>query len=133
MKKARKEQDIILEEIFLAVSEDLTNKQARGVICDALCGIVKDSITEAKTYEATGRVLDTTIGVVLGLNHHEAIIELRKRAYHKNFDCDYSLQCQYFPRSAHLCYTKSYTRCPGYRNPTVPILSSPIGKTFHSS
>lgn len=127
----KKKRDISAEQIFLEFSDDFTDEEAEKAINDTLCDIVKRSIEETRNYQAKGETFDTSIGVVLGLNNHAAIIELRKRVYHRSFDCDYALECNYHPKSANFCYTRFYKKCPGYRQPKQARTSKSIGKTFH--
>ena len=132
MKKQKKRQNLIAERIFLEVSYELPDKAAKKIINEVLCDIVKENIEEIRAYQRVGGRLNTSIGVILGLDNHEAVIELRKRAYHKSFDCDYSLECDYFPRSAHLCYTQNFKKCPGYKTPTKLPSHKFLGEVFSS-
>lgn len=122
----------IFQRVYLRVSEDLDNTQAKSAIKEGICEVVGESISDSTPYEEARVKSDMSIGIVLGLNNHEAWVQLRQRAYDRLVECDRFLKCPNQRYSAHLCYTSNYKMCPYYKKSSRSRTSSPIKKVFSS-
>lgn len=129
----KRKQEILEREIYIRISEDLNDLQAQQRIREEIKEVIEEEIELAKEYKKINRPMDTSIGITLGLNNHEAFIEYRRRASERLVDCDYRRECTAPVKSAHLCYTKQYKICGYYKKPENPPKRGNIGITFSSS
>ena len=72
--------------------------------------------------ESRTRFNGNTIYHLSGLEEPEWA-KIRKVAFHRNYDCDRSLDCNK-PRSGQYCFTKQYSSCPNYRFATREQITS---------
>lgn len=130
-KKGRK--DILESRVYLNISEEFSDEEAAQLIRDEICKVIEDSVRNSRDYNQQGKRIDTRVGVLFGLDNHEAWIELRRRAYDALIDCDYLRECPRPRLSAHLCCTSAYKNCKYYKTPSKPIARGPFGKVFGSN